>query len=469
MTDTDRMKITDMNIDCLDAVLDFLEFKDLINAASSNKRINHAAKFVFIRKYNKKNLRFDFCVMKRSKTTSSLCHVKAKGNTMIILSISIALPLLRCFGRVIHKIRLSYSNKFRINYITSYINQFCTESLIEIKIWDMPKGGLDYFSQPFTRIEKVSLHNSEDQHELAGNDWLNRIFPKMKQLDVGLISKLFDYEDIVNHFPCLECLEIKCHENLKFDRLTAKDVRSKNIISSLKLNPQLKKFIVECSPINYGLFDVNILECTEDSLQNLESLVLNMRHEYFFRNFNHKIIYLKNVKYLEISFLDEGYYRYSQIRTPQPKYELPFSFDILETFIFKVYYFEYFCRFIEMCPTILTLGLNFRNASSCQNWERLVKICPSVKTINCTNNVYNCSFGIDAILNIIAIFKSLKCITFEIRALSKYLVLSSIKPIFNDDWLIFINETGIKYNHVEAGYPYPKLLNKYNVELKKRI
>lgn len=49
-----KMKITDLNIDCLEAILDRLKFQDFVNAADSNKRIKHAAEFLFLRKYNEK-------------------------------------------------------------------------------------------------------------------------------------------------------------------------------------------------------------------------------------------------------------------------------------------------------------------------------------------------------------------------------------------------------------------------------
>lgn len=48
------MKITDLNFDCLETILEYLHFIDLMNVADSTKRLNEAAVLVFARKYGKK-------------------------------------------------------------------------------------------------------------------------------------------------------------------------------------------------------------------------------------------------------------------------------------------------------------------------------------------------------------------------------------------------------------------------------
>lgn len=447
------MKITGLNIDCLEAILDCLEFQDLLNAASSNKRINHAAKFVFIRKSNEKKIKF---VIYEKNCGGKKYNFKV--NSIIIRCRNIALQLLRCFGSLISHIYIGYEENFRNDYVTSYINQFCTESLIEIEFLNIPKGGLDSFKQPFIRIEKVRLHTSEEEHELGENSWINKIFPKMKQLEVyntGKPSVLLKNGDVVNHFPCLECLKISNSEwyGLEYDRKTAKDVCSKNIMSILKLNSQLKKFILDNG--STGIFDVNLIECSKDSLQNLESLVLKVDSQEFFRNFNHKTVHLKSVKYLEIDFSNWP-------GRAAPERDLPFSFEQLETLIFQLKYFEYFFKFIEKYPTISTLGLDFNFCSQYQDWERLEKICPSITTINCFGSD---SFEIDAISNMIAIFKSLKRITFTMKdARSRYVVLTSIKSIFNNEWFAFIHEMHYGLKWCRSG----QYVTEYYVELKRR-
>lgn len=41
------MKLTDLNIDCIQSILEYLPYADLSNVADSNKRLLHAARFIF--------------------------------------------------------------------------------------------------------------------------------------------------------------------------------------------------------------------------------------------------------------------------------------------------------------------------------------------------------------------------------------------------------------------------------------
>lgn len=49
------MKLTDMNLDCIESCLEHLKFNDLLQVAASNKRLNRAANFIYNRKYGSKN------------------------------------------------------------------------------------------------------------------------------------------------------------------------------------------------------------------------------------------------------------------------------------------------------------------------------------------------------------------------------------------------------------------------------
>ena len=56
---SEKMKLTGLNIDCLENILEYLELGDLLNAATSNKRLNQAANFIFDREHSKKMFRFE--------------------------------------------------------------------------------------------------------------------------------------------------------------------------------------------------------------------------------------------------------------------------------------------------------------------------------------------------------------------------------------------------------------------------
>lgn len=48
---SEKMKLTNLNIDCLENVFEYLKLGDLISVAAANKRLNKAAKFVFAREH----------------------------------------------------------------------------------------------------------------------------------------------------------------------------------------------------------------------------------------------------------------------------------------------------------------------------------------------------------------------------------------------------------------------------------
>lgn len=444
------MKITDLNIDTLEEILELLNFEDFLNAANSNKHIYHAARFLFLRKYcGKKRLLLNFMIepvnyrffIREERTVGYLYAT--------VRCLKIALLLLRCFGCLMDRIRFTFSNSTCEKYVTSYIHQYCADSLTKIHIDFIPKNGLHYFMQPFNKVEEVDLLSFEDQIQSPGNDWLCRIFPKMKKLTVPEFSGLFVNGVTVNHFPYLEYLKITRYtgENSRYVR--------ENIISTLKLNPQLKIIDINIKG-NASFFDANTIKYAECSLQNLESLILDVESKMFFRNFNNESVHLRNVKYLDARF--------------KPPPHFPFSFDKLETIILKVCYTEYFYNVIAMYPTISTLGLDFGRDTYAPNWERLAKVCPTLRQINCINDD-NRNFDIITICNIIEIFKSLKCITFSIMVRNEWsrdLTMQTIEPFFNDDWLISIQLLSVYHKlffHGTKLHPYCL----YYVELKKRI
>lgn len=431
------MKITDLNIDCLEAILYRLEFQDFLNAADSNKCINHAAKFVFIRKYNKKRLTLRIETPLGRQYIQNYCSFDFSSyKSMDIFDLEVALPLLRCFGCVINKIELRFNGTVHDNYITSYLNQFCTDYLKRICILHIPSDGFDYFKKPFTKLENCTLILNENLDRFVGNNLLNRLFPKMKKLKLDYTcSPFFKNGNTVYHFPCLERLHFN-HVNYNFPRAC---VCKKNIIATIKLNPQLKKLDIYCE---MNMFDAQLFQSVEESLQNLETLHLNHFSvpDTFLNNFKLKTIYLKNLKYL----------LYSYNRSIISPIDLAFTCERLETFNFPARLFNFFYKFIEKHQTISTLSLHFAFSSEIQCCKRLAEICPSLTMVNC---IIQFRITIDIICDLMAMFNSLKKVNFELRrSRPGDLLLQLIKDRLNTDWLISITEIVndyVNFCHVE--------------------
>lgn len=92
------MKLTELNIDCLENVLAYLELRDLLSAASSSKQLNQAANFVFIRKYSKKEMNFENIHLKH------YAPYKFEQYSIVFSDFKASLQLLRCFGHLVENI-----------------------------------------------------------------------------------------------------------------------------------------------------------------------------------------------------------------------------------------------------------------------------------------------------------------------------------------------------------------------------
>lgn len=372
------MKITNLNIDCLEAILNHLEFQDLINAADSNRRINHAAKFVFSRKYSRNMIVFE-------KVKNMRIRLFEFNNEEIhIYDLKFALILLRCFGCVMNEIKLTFIDTVHYQYVTCYISEFCADSITKIHI---SSHRSIRFEKPFTKIENVSLifPGYPDLSELLGGislefsivemtnrDWLIRFFPKMKHLEVENLGRCTENRYIVNHFPYLESLNI--YHGTNFNGLNGVCTCVENIMDTLKLNSHIKKLRIRFRQGHTRCFNAKNIQSVEECLQNLESLVLIVTFEAFFHEFNFQTINFKSLKNMAIQFFSNQDYN----ATTGP-YDFPFNCDQLEVLTFHVKFADYFNKFIERHPTISTVNVM---CSGIPNIYREVTKMPSVPNIN---------------------------------------------------------------------------------------
>lgn len=117
-------KIIDMNVDCLERVLQYLEFIDLLNAADSDKQLNNAANIIFSRKHGKKKFIFGDTGLSKSPL------IQTSKYFIDVNDLKIGLRILRCFGVLISEIVL-YRFQDDISefdaHIITYINEYCAE------------------------------------------------------------------------------------------------------------------------------------------------------------------------------------------------------------------------------------------------------------------------------------------------------------------------------------------------------
>lgn len=492
-------RITDLNYDCLDAILDYLKYEDLFNAAVSNKHINNAAKLTFNRKFSQQTFIFYVeSITERLVYFSDLQKKRSelRNKGVLVDDLKDVLTLLRCFGSVMKKIWVHFCCKNYNQYIASYINQFCTESLLEIHLIDFPIDILDYFKQPFTevttvrleitkpkhehqlvthriksswmdRIKKVCLRTSQSQNQLIDNNWIKELFPNINDLELSTMYYQYSWHlrngNTVKYFPNLKRL---CYMHNDIYDTNADDsaglsLRKEHAINTIKLNPHIEILKIRAFGENGGrIFNAHFFRSTENCLQNLKMFCLSMESKYFFSKSNSKKIHLKNVTFFQI-----------QIYECNEQFKFPFYFDKLETLLFHLELCRYFGPFVQNHPTITTLYLDFDSIADFECLQFFMNKCPSMTKIDCLEVIDVEDVG--KMLNyILATFNSLDFIKFKFSAqlneihAAKQLVLKSIQKYFDDDWLMSIFKANESVSFVSY-WDYGR--RSYDVELRRRI
>lgn len=347
------MKLTDLEINCLEAILKFLDIENLLNAADANTRLRRAATLVFAREYD--NIRWVIDELPRHPDPLEYCqfrwhyddpfHPAETIDSYGITKRKIAFQLVRCFGSLLRSISCFCTYPFLFNtdlpdvecHFFNYVNEFCSETIGMLKLnvsnWDRTFLNFD---KPFKQVELLCITNltgSRSNTDPVELNCLNRLFPQMRSLVIGLRCSQFIHAGCVTeHFPNLEELSVHVddctgpiHESC--DRCI------ESYRDTVRLNPQLKK-------IEFLSFDAAkslIVYCAEH-LQNIEHLDLNFCGGVrgFDRNSTIDALHFKNVKHLKARNVcgEWGFIRnYMDIVEN-------LAFDHLETFALQVCHYE---------------------------------------------------------------------------------------------------------------------------------
>lgn len=314
--------ITAVYIDCIERILDHLEFADLLNVACSNAHLRDGANRAFVRRYGRKKLRLvDIRVSPDRLFTF-------EADAIEVGDLRTALQFIRGFGCSITEVEFIHKERYYRHYqrIVDHISEFCADILTEIEIKDLNK--FKRFNEPFSNVKKVTIKGPFDA------DCFVRLFPNVRQLKIYSYGSSLPHQDgfTARHLPLLK------HLDITFGLLHENKPLGEYIIESLRLNPQLTFLRLKL----FGTFlaiDANALQSVNESLQQLERLELIVNQN-FFSDFNGTTIHLKNVKNLYIEWL-------VQIELPH-FYLNSFVFDRLETLHLWYFLFDRkFSKFME--------------------------------------------------------------------------------------------------------------------------
>ena len=145
------MKLTDLNIDCLENILEYLKFWDFLNAADSDARLRKAANFIFIRKTFRTTVHFGNIKLARGRSRNVYWNA--------IKDLKTSLQYLRCFGHFVLKINFESSDEGQLDldqHVIKYISEYCSDSLTSIRV----ENGLEkweHLQKPFSKVERVEV------------------------------------------------------------------------------------------------------------------------------------------------------------------------------------------------------------------------------------------------------------------------------------------------------------------------
>lgn len=345
------MKITDMDIDCLESCIEYLETEELFNVANSNKRLNKAASYVLASRFSGE---VSFC--------NSFYHPGEQRWQIFpdkctkINELSMGLQFLRCFGHLISNLTIIAKDCSAFNdNITSYINQYCSETLRKISIAGSAtetESILTFIEKPFKNVKTVNYYFG---HVLIERDWFNRYFPQLSHLTYRIdeSKESSKHQCIENHFPHLERLDINIWSSKRCDIESVKCL--------LHLNPQVKRVVLTAT---------NSIFCDlVESVRYIETLDLDISDDTTNRSTgaDNNPINLKNVK----TFI---------IRTRR---KIPYQFDRLETLKIEAFgptLTDILCEFAEIHSTLTTLEIFGRYIRDRNTLLRIANALPALKS-----------------------------------------------------------------------------------------
>lgn len=207
------MKITDLNPDCLEKILDRLDSHDFLHIALSNKVLQLAAVSSYKRKYGNKKIIAD---------PTNHASIYMHENEIRIAGLKLCLQFIRCFGEHITDLTVC-SNSF----LNRYIEQYCIKTLTKISL-KYGHFSVNSFRKPFKHVNVVEIaHIDPSKLFICFAFW----FPNMHQLEI-VRGNISNNRFVELRFPKLEQITLSLGTQ-----------KTEVYATIMRANPQLKTII----------------------------------------------------------------------------------------------------------------------------------------------------------------------------------------------------------------------------------
>lgn len=436
-TINNEVKIIDLNQLCLEHIFMHLNLEDLLNISDANKYLKSATMVVFRRKSAGRAVKL---TPGNFDSIPNGIIIRPHADVICISKLKIFFQILRCYGAMITKLELFYSEHFYqeqfknyYHHIMDYVNEFCAESLVSVSC--SRAFGFENCKKPFTSLEELDIHNSI----LNGQCW-SSIFPKLRYLNFsGRIENLRLF--LSDHFPNLHWLGIRVPFELK-DKVCNENAA----IIALCSNRHLKK-------LSITLTNYKFLQDAYDLLQTIETIDVSI---HFQSDFNVNSIHFRNVKRFELT-LSRDERTYSTYPIP---YNL-FSFDYLEEIEFS-FLNDYkegiddkkLNDFLNKNRTIEKLTLKREYLIGMMSPNRLVEALPSLNEINFGREPFDINDIFSYITNN---FETVRRFIFFVDHSSK---VDELRKLCGQKWQIHCKPDYLSYAWLLGIVPYMIILER---------
>lgn len=307
------MKITDLNIDCLEKVFNHLGINDLFNIAELNLHLREAAKLSYRHRFRATNVFLDdITVYPRRIELNYDASYLHYGECIRSEDLRSTYKLLRYFGNSISILTFLFdstcversrqrlhSAEFYENScarLMMYINEYCFESLKEIRFEGNFGSGIEFnkalenLAKPFPNVETINM--KRDFHFQKN---FSALFPKMKKMVYDLSTSTSDIERIIGHYPLLKHLQVRIHwygaTSVSSEDRTEIGIKiASHLNSFIQLNPHIQTLSIPFLP------NETFLDSLSENLPLLENLAFHEAPPHFYDFSGH----FENLKRLKI-------------------------------------------------------------------------------------------------------------------------------------------------------------------------
>lgn len=178
--------ITDINYDCLERILNFLDFESLLNVAGTCKRLQTAAADQFA--FHKNEIYLTLC----DNREPGIREDHHFPQVIYVYGLKFCLPFLRCFGKRILSMTVEYgwayvyekpitkAKQEENGYLDRYVNKYCADTLTRITINEKRAFLNKNFPKPFKNVTSVVVYRFECKNLPKFVKW----FPNMRSLEI---------------------------------------------------------------------------------------------------------------------------------------------------------------------------------------------------------------------------------------------------------------------------------------------